>query len=256
MTLLKGKTALVTGAAGGGIGRGASMALAEAGAAVVVTARKLEAAEGVADAIRSKGGAAHALALDVTDPMSVEKAVAKTVDHFRGLDIVIQNAVHGASAHDAKLEDVKLGDFEEQGRVALDGAFYLARACFPHLKASGAGRMVFFTSLRGVTGGKANPIYAAHKGALRGLTKALAREWGPYGITVNAVSPAAMSDAAVAYFEAHPEVRGMIEASVPLRRMGDPKTDIGGAIVALASPLMKYVTGQTIFVDGGGYTAL
>lgn len=256
MSLLSGKVALVTGAGGTGIGRGSSLALASAGASVVVTARRIEAAQATAEVITGEGGVALALALDVSDRAAVEKAVAATVERFGRLDILIQNAVHGGSAHGEALEDQSVETMREHGAVALDGAFYLARAAFPHLKASGEGRMIFFTSLRGVAGGGANPIYAAHKGALRGLTKSLAREWGRHGITVNAIAPASMSDAALNYFEANPGVREMIEANVPMRRMGDGRADIGGAIVALASPLCGYVTGQTVFVDGGGYTAL
>lgn len=256
MTLLSGRTALVTGAGGAGIGRGASLALAAAGANVVATARKIEAARAIADAIAAEGGNALALALDVSDRAAVDAAVAAAVARFGGLDIVVQNAVHGGSAHDQALEHVTIDGFREHGAVSLDGAFFLARAAYPHLAAGGQGRMIFFTSLRGVSGSAANPVYAAQKGALRGLSKALAREWGPDAITVNAIAPASMSEAALAYFEAHPDVRAMIEANVPLRRMGDPRNDVGAAIVALASPLCQFVTGQTIFVDGGGYTAL
>jgi NAD(P)-dependent dehydrogenase (short-subunit alcohol dehydrogenase family) len=256
MSLLEGKVAFVTGAGGTGIGRGSSMELAAAGASVVVTARKIEATQKTADAIAAEGGTALALALDVSDRAAVEKAVATTIERFGRLDIVIQNAVNGASSMSQTIEEQTVELMREHGAVSLDGAFYLARAAFPHLKAGGEGRMVFFTSLRGIKGSGANPIYAAQKGAIRGLTKSLAREWGRHGITVNAIAPASMSDATLVYFEANPGVREMIEASVPMRRMGDGRTDVGGVIVALCSPLCGYMTGQTLFVDGGGYTGL
>ncbi|GAC1572405.1 MAG: SDR family oxidoreductase [Sphingomicrobium sp.] len=256
MSLLDGKVAFVTGAGGTGIGRGSSLALAEAGASVVVTARKIEAAQAIADSIATEGGKALALALDVSDRDAVERAVAATVERFGRLDILIQNAVHGGSSTSQRIEEQSVELMREHGAVALDGAFYLARAAFPHLKAGGEGRMIFFTSLRGIKGSGANPIYAAQKGAIRGLAKSLAREWGQYGITVNALAPASMSAPTLAYFAANPGVREMIEANVPMRRMGDGRTDIGGVIVALCSPLCGYMTGQTLFVDGGGYTAL
>ena len=256
MSLLKGKVAFVTGAGGTGIGRGSSLELAAAGASVVVTARRIEAAQKTADAITAEGGAALALALDVSDKAAVETAATATVERFGRLDILIQNAVHGGSAMSQTVEEQSVDLMREHGAVSLDGAFYLARAAFPHLKASGEGRMVFFTSLRGIKGSGANPVYAAQKGAIRGLSKSLAREWGRHGITVNALAPASMSDATLVYFEANPGVREMIEASVPMRRMGDGRSDIGGVIVALCSSLCGYITGQTLFVDGGGYTAL
>lgn len=256
MSLLEGKVAFVTGAGGTGIGRGCSLALAESGASVVVTARRIEAAQSTADAIIAEGGTALALALDVSDRVAVNAAIAAAVDRFGRLDILIQNAVHGGSAYNQALEEQTVETMREHGAVALDGAFFLARAAFPHLKAGGEGRILFFTSLRGVAGGGANPVYAAQKGAIRGLAKSLAREWGRHGITVNALAPASMSEPTLAYFAANPGVREMIEANVPMRRMGDGRVDIGGVIVALCSPLCGYVTGQTVFVDGGGYTAL
>ena len=253
--LLKGRTAIVTGA-GGGIGRGLACALGLAGANVVIAARRAETGEETAEMVRQDGGAALAVATDVADRAAVDRMVAAAVASFGGVDIAIHNASSGLSGKSFSLEEVTDADWDEQVGVALGAAFHLAQATFPYLKDTGRGRFIVFNSSQGLHGGAMNPVYAATKSAQRGFVKALAREWGPYDIVVNAVAPAALTDAAKVYLESDPERSRKAMASFPLGRMGDMRDDIGAAVVALSSDYWRYVTGLTVPVDGGYYTAL
>ena len=255
-TLLAGRVALVTGA-GAGIGRGIAQALAAAGAHVAVTGRRLSTCEESAQAIKAEGGSALALEADVGDAAAVERAVAATVERFGRLDIVVQNAnAGGDSSHPMALEDVTEADWMRQARVAWDGSLHCARAALPHLKNSSHGRFIVLGSAFGLHGAAMNPVYAALKGGDRGFVKSLAREWGPHGITVNAIEPAAMTEPAEVFFSQNPAVRDAFIRMFPLGRMGQPRDDIGRAVVALCSDLMGYVSGQNLPVDGGLYTAL
>ena len=155
-----------------------------------------------------------------------------------------------------KCEEIDDARWDEQYAIALDAAFHLAQASFAHLRDTGRGRFIILSSAQALHGGAMNPIYASVKNAQRGMVKALAREWGPHDITVNAIAPAAETDATKAYFERNPQIREQILSVIPLRRLGDMRDDIGGAIVALCSDQMRFVTGQLIPVDGGAYTAL
>jgi len=253
--LLIGRTAIVTGA-GGGIGRGLAQALAGAGANVVIAARRAATGDETLALIRSEGGSAISVQTDVTRRADVQAAVAAAIETYGGLDIVVHNASSGQSSVPTKCEEIDDARWDEQSTIALDAAYYLAQASFSHLRDSGHGRFVILTSAQALHGGAMNPIYAAVKSAQRGMVKALAREWGPHNVTVNAIAPAAETDASKVYFERNPQIHAQIIGTIALRRMGDMREDIGGAVVALCSDLMQFVTGQIIPVDGGAYTAL
>ena len=253
--LLSGRTAIVTGA-GGGIGRGLSLALAAAGAKVVIAARRAETGDETRSLIEAEGGQAICVAGDVAERVQVQRVVDAALLRYGSLDIVVHNASSAQSSVPTACESIDDARFDEQFGVALDAAFHLAQAAFEPLRASGRGRFVILSSAQALHGGAMNPVYAAVKSAQRGMAKALAREWGPHGITVNAIAPASETDATKAYFERNPQIRERIVGTIPLRRMGDMRADIGGAVVALCSDLMGFVTGQMIPVDGGAYTAL
>jgi NAD(P)-dependent dehydrogenase (short-subunit alcohol dehydrogenase family) len=252
---LQGRTAIVTGA-GGGIGRGLAQALAAAGANVVIAARRAATGDETLALIRTDGGSAISVQTDVTKRADVQAAVKAAIDTWGGLDIVVHNASSGQSGVSTKCEEIDDARWDEQYAIALDAAFYLAQASFEHLRDTGRGRFVILSSAQALHGGAMNPIYASVKSAQRGMVKALAREWGPHDITVNGIAPAAETDATKAHFERHPQLRAQILSVIPLRRLGNMRDDIGGAIVALASDHMRFVTGQVIPVDGGAYTAL
>lgn len=253
--LLKGRVAIVTGA-GGGIGRGLAQALALAGAHVVIAARRAATGDETAALIHDEGGSALAIECDVADAAAVQALIDQTAAHYSGLDIVVHNASSGLSGKAFKLSEINAADYAEQAGVALGAAFLLARAAFPHLRDTSRGRFIVLNSSQGLHGGAMNPVYTATKSAQRGFVKALAREWGPYDIVVNAVAPAALTDAAKIYLESDPARSAAAMKSFPLGRMGDMRDDIGAAVVALSSDYWRYVTGLTVPVDGGYYTAL
>lgn len=253
--LLAGRTALVTGA-GAGVGRGVALALASAGANVVIAARRAATGAETAALITAEGGRALNLAVDVSDRGQVIRAIDDGVAHFGGLDIVVHNASSGLAGKPTKLDDITDAIWDEQCGVGLDATYYLAHAALPYLRDHGRGRFLVMSSAQGLHGGAMNPAYPAVKNGMRGLVKALAREWGRHGILVNAVAPAALTDAAAGYFERNPEIRAKIMGGIPLGRMGDSRGDIGAAVVAMCSDHWRYVTGLTIPVDGGNYSAL
>ncbi|CAN7479191.1 SDR family oxidoreductase [Variovorax sp. LjRoot290] len=254
--LLQGRVAFVTGA-GAGIGRGIALALAAAGARVAVTGRRGVTCDDTVALIAAEGGTAFALEADVGDAAAVNRAVEATVARWGRLDILVQNANAGAdSAHPIALEEVTEEDWLRQARVAWDGNLHCAQAALPHLRASGSGRFIVLGSAFGLHGAAMNPVYSALKGGDRGFVKSLAREWGPYGITVNAIEPAAATEPTQVFFAQNPAVRDAYLRMFPLGRMGAPREDIGRAVVALCSDLMGYVSGQNLPVDGGLYTAL
>jgi NAD(P)-dependent dehydrogenase (short-subunit alcohol dehydrogenase family) len=193
---------------------------------------------------------------DVAKRAAIDAMVAGALAAYGGVDIVIHNASSALSGKAFALEGISDADWDEQCDTALAAPFNLAQATFDPLCRSGRGRFITFTSSQGLHGGAVNPVYTATKSAQRGFTKALAREWGPHGITVNAVAPAALTDAARDYLARDPERAKKAAASFPLGRMGDMRDDIGAAVVAMCSDYWRYVTGQTINVDGGYYTAL
>ena len=254
-TSLQGRTAIVTGA-GGGIGRGLAQALAAAGANVIVAARRAATGDETLALIEAAGGRGLSVQTDVTQRHAVDAAVQAAITRYGGLDIVVHNASSGQSGTSTACEAIDDARWDEQFAIALDAAFYLAQASFAHLRDTGRGRFIILSSAQALHGGAMNPIYASVKNAQRGMVKALAREWGPHNVTVNAIAPASETDATKAYFERNPQVRDQILSTIALRRLGDSQDDIGGAIVALAGDQMRFVTGQLIPVDGGAYTAL
>lgn len=252
---LTGRVALISGA-GGGIGLGVALALARCDVRIVALVRSRVSGENAVRLISEAGGVAGFVVGDVARPDSVGAAVEAAVERHGALDIVIHNAVARSSAEPLKLEDASDAEWAGQSAVALDGMFLLAQAALPHLRASTCARFVVLVSAGAMHGSVRNAVYPAVKGAQRGFVKALAREWGPHGITVNAVAPIAMSEGARRHFALHPEAMEPLLAHIPLRRLGDPETDVGAGIAAICTPAFGYVTGQTICVDGGAYPAL
>ncbi|OBF89257.1 short-chain dehydrogenase [Mycobacterium sp. 852002-51152_SCH6134967] len=250
---LTGLTAMVTGA-GGGVGRGIAMALAFEGAHVVVAARS-ETGQAVVDEIAARGHRATWARCDVTDSDSVAQAVDLAVTTTGRLDAVVHNATSNRSSQPHQLIDVDRALWTDHSSVSLSGAHHCAAAAFDALKER-RGTFIVMTSPAGIEGSATLPLYATMKGALRGFAKSLAREWAPYGITVNIVSPLSYSPAMTAAIEAEPAMEGRLARRIPLGRIGDAQRDIGPAVAFLVGPQARYVTGQTLGVDGGHYTNL
>lgn len=243
---LDGKRAIVTGG-GQGIGRGIALALAREGAAVALVGRTEAKLNAVAAEIRDQGGCALALACDVTRPEDIEQCVARTVRELGGIDILINNAQITALGPVLDVTDEAFSKCWESGPLAV---FRLMRACHPHL---GPGSVIVnlgsSTSVNPQPAGRG--VYAAAKAATQTLTRVAAAEWGPQGIRVLAVLPAATSPASEAWQQANPEEYERSMASIPLRRLGDPVAEIGPAVAFLCSPAAGYITGTMIAVDGG-----
>jgi NAD(P)-dependent dehydrogenase (short-subunit alcohol dehydrogenase family) len=251
--LLEGRTVLVTGA-GGGVGEGIALACATHGAKVVIAARRPETGDPVAAEIVERGGEAICVRCDVTVAADVDAAVDVATTHFGGLDVMVHNALSPVGPPH-EIQDVPDDTWRSMMSTAVRASYLCARAAFPHLR-DRQGSLILITSAAGVEGSPYLPAYGLVKAAQRGLAKSLAREWGPLGIRVNSIGPVAMTPAMEVAAKTSPVFTdGLLMARTPLRRIGDPEPDIGPVAVFLASDLARYVTGQTIMVDGGGFMA-
>lgn len=247
---LQGRVALITGG-GQGVGQGIARALAQAGADVMIAQRGIEAAEAEAAHLRTTYGVrASARKVDVTVREEVDAMVAATQATFGKLDILVNNA--GASFA-KRLENHT--DEDMQGSLLLNywSAFWAMRAAFAGMKAQGYGRIINLGSLNGVNAHMFTVAYNAGKEALRALTRTAAVEWGGHGITANVICPSALSPAAKDYFDGNPEMAQAILGQVPVGRFGEAAGDIGPVAVFLASEASAYMTGNTLYVDGGGH---
>lgn len=248
MSDLTGKTAIVTGA-GQGVGQGIALALAAAGAAVVVAGRTLEKVETTAEAIRSRGGQALALACNVKDAGDLAAMIEQTVGRFGGLDILVNNAQEVPLGKLQEVSDEAFVAGFESGPLA---SFRLMKLVQPHMAARGGGTIINLASSAGIrwdmTGYGA---YAAVKQAVRALTRAGAAEFGPDKIRVLTVAPHAESPGLKWWVENNPDEAKAFFRTIPLGRIGQLEEDIGRAVVALCGDEMGYLTGATIPLDGG-----
>lgn len=251
MTALTGKVALVTGGAGG-IGAATVRRLAAEGAAVAVLDLDEGAAGEVAGSVAADAGVrAVGIGCDVTDASSVAAAVERTVAELGGVHVAVNNA---GVTRDNLLFKMTDDDWDTVMAVHLRGAFLVSRAVQSHLVAQKWGRIVNLSSVSAL-GNRGQANYAAAKMGLQGFTRTLAIELGPFGVTVNAVAPGfvvtAMTDATARRVGMEPDAyREAAAAQTPVRRVGQPD-DIAHAIAFLAGEQASFVTGQTLYVDGG-----
>jgi 3-oxoacyl-[acyl-carrier protein] reductase len=251
--LLADRTVLVTGA-GGGVGEGIALACAAHGANVVIAARRTETGDPVAAEIERRGGRSLSVRCDVTVRDDVDAAVDAAVSRFGSLDSMIHNALAPVGPP-LGIEDVPDDTWVSMKGTALRASYYCAQAAFSQLR-DRRGTLILVTSAAGVEGSPYLPAYGVAKAAQRGLAKSLAREWGPLGIRVNCIGPVAMTPAMRVAAEKSPVfIDGLLIGRTALRRIGDPEPDIGPVAVFLASDLSRYMTGQTLMVDGGGFMA-
>jgi len=244
---LDGRTALVTGA-GRGLGRAISLAMAHAGADVVLGLRDPAAAGGLAEEIKGLGRRALPVAMDVRDLAQVREAVARTVGHFGRLDILVNNAGLGPAN---PAESVTEEDFDLTIDVNVKGTFFASQAAGRVMIDQGYGCIINLSSQAGFVALPTESVYCLSKAAISHLTKCLAIEWGRYGITVNAVAPTFIRTPGTEADLADPEFRAdVVERIAGLHRIGEP-VDVTGAVVFLASPAAGLITGTTLLVDGG-----
>lgn len=248
MALLAGKTALITGA-GGGIGRGIARRFAREGAAVVIAEIDSTSGEAVALEVDELGGRGLFVHTDVLRKDSLLAAIDAAVEHFGGLDILVNNAF--VPSENVLLEHKSDELLEQTLTSTIKATWWAMQAALPHLRASGSGKIVNFTSIDVDVGAWQHADYIAGKAGVVGLTRSAASEWGRFGITVNAIAPTAMG---ATFHKMAADNPGFAEYSAslrPLGRCGDPEEDVGSAVLFLASDLSRYVTGETLHVDGG-----
>jgi NAD(P)-dependent dehydrogenase (short-subunit alcohol dehydrogenase family) len=250
MDLGPGTVAVVTGA-GRGIGAATAERLALEGAAVAVVERSEADTAATVSSIRAAGGRCLGIGCDVTDTDQVEAAIDRTVNEFGRLDILVNNA---GVTRDNLFFMMSDEDWDAVVDVHLQGAVRTVRAAQRHMTRQGGGRIVNLSSIA-ASGNAGQANYATAKAAVQGLTRTLAVELGPYGITVNAVAPGfiatTMTDDTARRLGADPaHLREKVASRVPLRRVGSP-SDIAGVVAFLTSADASYLTGQTIYVDGG-----
>jgi glucose 1-dehydrogenase len=247
MGRVEGKVALVVGA-GGGIGGAGAIVLGREGAAVVCADIDAAAAETAAAQIRSAGGRAAALGVDIRDRPAVEGSVATTVREFGRLDVLVDCVGVSQTAGFLELEP---GEWDRVIAVNLTGMFHLGQAAARQMvRQGGGGSIINVTSQLAEVARPERAAYVASKGGGRSLTQAMALELAAHRIRVNAIAPGPTLTGLTRASYADPERLRTTIAQIPLGRMGQPE-DIAGAIVYLASDESRWVTGSTVTVDGG-----
>ncbi len=241
---LEGKVALVTGG-NTGLGQAMAIALAHAGADIVVAGRSSAAETG--DAVESVGRKYYEIKADFSDPSCVDGVVSSAVEQAGRLDILVNNA--GIIKRNDAL-DFTEEDWDSVMDVNIKSAFFLCQAAAKHMIPGGGGKIINIASMLSFQGGIRVASYTASKSAIAGLTKLLANEWAAQGINVNAIAPGYFATNNTAALQADPDRNEQILGRIPAGRWGDP-SDLGGAAVFLASSAADYVHGTVLPVDGG-----
>jgi 2-hydroxycyclohexanecarboxyl-CoA dehydrogenase len=246
---VNGKVVVITGA-GQGIGRGMALHLGKHGARIVVAEWKAHRRERVVGELVDLGVDALGVECNILEQPSIEAAVAAIIDRYGRVDALVNNAhtfTPKASIAEVATDDIDLN------HGAVKGTLWAMQAVYPYMQQQQWGRIVNFVSAAGITGMSGYGAYNASKEAIRALTRTAAREWGRDGIVVNAIAPGAASKRgqdAAARHEA--EYRDYLRDH-PMGRQGDPEADIGPVALFLCSDACRFLTGQTLMVDGGAF---
>ena len=255
---LAGRTAIVTGA-GRGIGRAIAELYAREGARVVIASRSADGSASAVEAIEAAGGTAIAKPTNIGIKSDVVDMVGFAVETYGSLDILVNNAQSWGTRDQptglpvpTPLESFDDAELDWTFDTGFRGTFWAMQAAFPHMRERG-GRIINFASWYGVTGNAGTVGYNITKEAVRGLTRTAAREWARHAITVNVVVPAAKTDAADNIERADPEAMAATAAAIPMGHLGDQRLDIAPAVLFLATDDARYITGQSLGVDGGTF---
>jgi NAD(P)-dependent dehydrogenase (short-subunit alcohol dehydrogenase family) len=243
---LAGRVALVTGA-GRGIGRAIAVALGAAGAAVACAARSRDQVDAAAGEITAAGGRARALRLDVTRLEQIVAGVEEVAAALGPVDVLVNNA---GITMDKKTTEVTDEDWDTVLATNLTSMFRCARAVAPGMIRLERGKIINVGSMYGIIGVPRYAAYCASKAAVDGLTRSLAAEWARYGIQVNCLAPGYMNTDIPRAALADEKTRALFLSKIPARRIGKPE-EVGALAVYLASPASDFMTGQTVYLDGG-----
>lgn len=244
---LTGKVALVTGASRG-IGEAIALALAEAGAKVVVSSRKQAPLDAVAAKIQERGGEALALAAHTGDADAIDALVTNTVERFGGVDIAVNNAA--TNPHFGPFLTADEGQWQKILDVNIIGYFRVAKAVVPEMQKRGGGKIINLASIAGFKPLPAMGVYSVSKAAVLMLTQVLAQELGPHNIQVNAIAPGMIKTRFSGVLWQTESIARSIQAATPLGRFGEVD-DLTAAALYLASPASDFMTGAVMLIDGG-----
>src|SRR6201990_3580479 len=248
---LTGKAPAIPGSSRG-IGRSSAELLAKLGAKVVISSRKADACEQVADGIRKAGGGAHVIPCNISRREEVEALIAGSTKHYGKVDILVCNAA--VNPYYGPLLDIKDDAFDKIMNSNVKSNIWLCQLAIPPMAERGNGSVVIISSIGGLRGSTVIGAYGISKAADFALCRSLAGEWGPKGVRVNCVAPGLVkTDFARALWEDEERLKRRC-ATTPLRRIGEPD-EIAGAVAYLGSDASSFMTGQTIVVDGGVTTA-
>jgi NAD(P)-dependent dehydrogenase (short-subunit alcohol dehydrogenase family) len=244
------RVVIITGASKG-IGLGIARHLSRQGAALTITARREERLRAVAAELEADGVEVLAVAGDVSDRDGIHEMVRQTVERFGRVDGLVNNAQSFRPV--MPLEDVRASDMDKLFDTGPKGTLWAMQAVLPHMKEQGGGRIVNFGSVMGVRGSPGYGPYGASKEAIRSLTRIAAQEWGRHGIIVNCVCPASAAHRLPPEDAMRKAGFDAMYADHPLGHDGDAEEDIAPVVSFLLSDECRYLTGETLMVDGGGY---
>ena len=263
-TSLQGRTAIVTGASKG-IGKATALALAGAGADVALASRNAADLESAAEEVRALGSEPLAVPTDVSRSREVDALVSRTLDRFGKIDILVNNAGYYLEVASVPFPDVTLEppDVSRDSRTPMTdeewaqimdtnmaGVFYGCRAVAPHMLERGYGKIINVTSVSARQAFRMEAAYCASKAGVEMLTRCLALEWAPYNVSVNCIGPGSFHTAMTDHSWTAPDRRQDHLDAIPMHKEGDIR-DLGAAAVYLAGPASDYITGQSIYIDGG-----
>ncbi len=248
---ITGKIVLITGSSRG-LGKTMAKGFSEAGAKVVINGRSINTVEACVREIKELGGEAFSSPFDVTCEEDVKHGISKIESEFGPIDILINNA---GIQRRGLLKELSIEDWEAVIRGDLTSAFLVSREAVKGMIVRGSGAIINITSLMAEASRRTTGNYCSAKGGLKMLTKTMASEWGEYGIRVNAIGPGYFLTDMTRPLTEDPAFDGWVKSEVPLQRWGDPKELIGTAIY-LSSNASSYVTGHTVYVDGGWFSSL
>ena len=249
---LTGKTAIVTGGAGG-IGKACCEMLAAFGANVVVSDYNLDAAKETSKAINDKGGKSIAIDCNVLEDSALVNLVDETVKHYGSIEILVNN-VGGGGAGKESPYDIEVAQFKKVFEMNVFSMWRLCQLVAPHMKKAGYGSIINMSSMASINKSPAISAYASSKAAINHMTRNLAFDYGPDAIRINAIGPGATRTAALATVMS-PELEKAMLKHTPIKRIGEPE-DIAGAVLYFAAPISSWTSGQVIFVNGGGEQTL